>query len=401
MSAAKLWDKWANRFYANHRVALHARRMDNSQRWCLLTPDEADPRPGDRAPFAATKFRAFARSAARAAGHADSPLAWCDWLDDLSEYLRAQTATWMPEIPDVYHASGRYCDDLAKAAFKSELVTAARLTVESVMPGAVRRDPAFWSESARRVRALLHDMPEAALLGASRMICTDETGDFHFKCRTPERDLVILARFKAQARLIAAGLGYAPNNHMGEPYDIPADVDHVLAAVFGYMLCSGTLRTVTGESTAKGGGTRLAWAFEAEDLHEHLAQFCEYLEAETLARQSFTRTAPEAIDLPSAADSTATPTTSTPPALLAAPSTGNEPNCLFPKRAAWLRAEMKRRGITTAHGLASLGGPNNKTCRKILDGHPVRADEVLPKIVDALNVKRGFPTVTREQIPDS
>jgi hypothetical protein len=62
---------------------------------------------------------------------------------------------------------------------------------------------------------------------------------------------------------------------------------------------------------------------------------------------------------------------------------------------------MKRRDITTAHRLASLGGPNNKTCRKILDGHPVRADEVLPKIVDALNVRRGFPTVTREQIPDS
>jgi hypothetical protein len=393
MSAAKLWDTWANRFYANHRFALQARR-DDGQRWCLSTPDDADPQPGDRAPFAATKFRAFARRAARAAGHADGPLAWCDWLDDLSEYLRAHTATWMPELPHVYHASGRYCDHLANAAFKSELVSAARQTVESVMPLALQRGPAFWSESARRVRALVDHTPAAALLGMGRTITTDATGDFHFNCRTPEQDRVILARFKAQARLIAAGLGYPPADHLGEPYDVPADIAHLLAAVCGHMLRSGTIRIMTG-------GARLDWWLGAENLHEHLAQFCEYLEAETFARQSFTRTAPEAIDLPSAADSTAIPTTSTPPALLAAPSTGNEPNCLFPKRAAWLRAEMKRRDITTAHRLASLGGPNNKTCRKILDGHPVRADEVLPKIVDALNVRRGFPTVTREQIPDS
>jgi hypothetical protein len=73
----------------------------------------------------------------------------------------------------------------------------------------------------------------------------------------------------------------------------------------------------------------------------------------------------------------------------------------FDKRAAWLKAEMDKRGITTAHGLENLGGPNHKTCRKILDGHPVRDDEVLPKIIEALNFKRGFPTVSREHIPGS
>ncbi len=65
----------------------------------------------------------------------------------------------------------------------------------------------------------------------------------------------------------------------------------------------------------------------------------------------------------------------------------------FPKRAAWLKDEMRKRGAMTAYGLHKQGGPDAKTIRKILDGKPVR-DPALDLIVTGLSnagqqVKRG------------
>ncbi len=56
----------------------------------------------------------------------------------------------------------------------------------------------------------------------------------------------------------------------------------------------------------------------------------------------------------------------------------------FPRRAAWLRMQMRKRGHLTAHRLAELGGPDEKTIKKILDGHPVR-DVVIEKLAAVLS----------------
>lgn len=65
---------------------------------------------------------------------------------------------------------------------------------------------------------------------------------------------------------------------------------------------------------------------------------------------------------------------------------------LFPNRAAWLQAEMKRQGNITRHRAADLSTVDKKTIKKILDGQPVR-DDVLDKLADWLSIEvRSIPS---------
>jgi lambda repressor-like predicted transcriptional regulator len=56
----------------------------------------------------------------------------------------------------------------------------------------------------------------------------------------------------------------------------------------------------------------------------------------------------------------------------------------FPVRAAWLRAELKKKGWSK-HDLARHGGPDHKSTQKVLNGLWVQ-DGVLQKIADALKI---------------
>jgi len=66
----------------------------------------------------------------------------------------------------------------------------------------------------------------------------------------------------------------------------------------------------------------------------------------------------------------------------------------FRNRAAWFERELNQRKWTTRE-LQSKGGPDARTARRILDGHPV-SDAVLQKLAQTLSL-RG--TVERSDIP--
>jgi hypothetical protein len=67
----------------------------------------------------------------------------------------------------------------------------------------------------------------------------------------------------------------------------------------------------------------------------------------------------------------------------------------FPNRAAWLKMHMQRLRVTP-HRLKELGGPNNKTIKRILDGKFVQ-EHVLTKLAEALSAL-GSP-ISVEDIP--
>ena len=68
----------------------------------------------------------------------------------------------------------------------------------------------------------------------------------------------------------------------------------------------------------------------------------------------------------------------------------------FPDRAVWLRAQLSDRRWT-AHDVERFYGPNARTVRKILDGHPVRKT-VLEKLANALSEKGA---VSPSDIPNA
>jgi hypothetical protein len=69
----------------------------------------------------------------------------------------------------------------------------------------------------------------------------------------------------------------------------------------------------------------------------------------------------------------------------------------FPKRAAWLKAQLRKREITASE-FKGYNGPDPKTTKKILDGLPVR-EIVLDKVASALST-HPWPKIDRTQIPD-
>ncbi len=86
---------------------------------------------------------------------------------------------------------------------------------------------------------------------------------------------------------------------------------------------------------------------------------------------------------------------------LPAPTLPNDPASartapLFPKRAAWLKSEMAKRGNMTCYGLKKVGGPDQKTTKRILEGRPVR-DDKLDLVARALSFQGA--RVLRADIP--
>jgi hypothetical protein len=53
--------------------------------------------------------------------------------------------------------------------------------------------------------------------------------------------------------------------------------------------------------------------------------------------------------------------------------------------ARWLAEQMRLADVPTPHSLEQFNGPDGKTTRKLLDGYGTSRDDVLQKLVDALN----------------
>lgn len=71
----------------------------------------------------------------------------------------------------------------------------------------------------------------------------------------------------------------------------------------------------------------------------------------------------------------------------------------FPNRASWLKARLRERKWNK-HDLGRHGGPEHRTTQKILDGLPVRDDQ-LQKVAGALSLFTKLAPVTAERIPQS
>ena len=69
----------------------------------------------------------------------------------------------------------------------------------------------------------------------------------------------------------------------------------------------------------------------------------------------------------------------------------------YSNRVAWLKERLREREHMSRTRVQSVGGPNNKTVKRILDGRPVR-EESLDKLAQALSYG-GFK-VSREDIPN-
>jgi len=82
------------------------------------------------------------------------------------------------------------------------------------------------------------------------------------------------------------------------------------------------------------------------------------------------------------------------------PSSVSQRRRTFPNRAAWLDAEMKKRGITALNQLKKVGGPDRDTVKKILAGNWV-TDPVLIKLAAALShyASNKYGIVTLDDIP--